>query len=86
MSGPGTIRVWADTVRPAKCRSEHCGASIEFAETVKNGKAMPFDAPIVALQTETDGGTGRAIYVVDFATSHFKTCPDANRFSGSAKR
>lgn len=87
MSGePRLIRVWADTVRTGTCRSETCGATLEFAETVKNGKAMPFDAPIVALATERDSASGRQIFLVDLATSHFATCPDAKRYSGSSRR
>lgn len=85
MSGPRLIRVWADTVRKGTCRSEKCGASITFAQTVNTGKHMPFDGELVALATEHEPETRRVIYSVDFETSHFRTCPDANRFSARGR-
>ncbi len=73
------IEVWAAGRNTARCRS--CNARIEWATTVKNGKKMPFDAPIVAVSTKRHPETGEAIDVVDstVTTSHFATCPDAEK-------
>lgn len=64
------------------CRS--WGARIEWAETVKGKKRMPFDPPIVAVRTQGSilEGDGRAIEIVDttVTASHFETCPDAKRW------
>jgi hypothetical protein len=71
--------IFADTRGPGKCRS--CEAAIEWAEIVRSGKRMPFNAPIVALRTRHDDA-GRLVEEVDLATSHFGTCPDAKKWSG----
>jgi hypothetical protein len=72
--------VWADTVRAGTCRDDRCGASITFAENVKTGKVMPFTGELVALTTERDAGSGRQIWTVDLATSHFADCVGAAAF------
>lgn len=69
--------IFADTRGPGKCRT--CEASIEWARNVRTGRAMPFDAPIVALRTQHI--EGRLAEEVDLATSHFATCPDAKQHS-----
>lgn len=70
-------QIYADTRDMADCRG--CGAAIEFAELVKSGKRMPFNAPIVALRTSHDGGH-RLIEEIDLDTNHFATCPKARTF------
>lgn len=72
-----TAEIYADTRGRTRCRS--CEKPIEFAELVRGGKRMPFDAPIVALRTRHDGG-GRLVEEVDLGTTHFATCPDALTF------
>lgn len=71
------IEVWAAGRNTARCRS--CNARVEWATTVKNGKKMPFDAPIVAVATKRHPETDEAIDVVDTTVtpSHFQTCPNA---------
>ena len=56
----------------SKCRSEHCGADIVWLKT-RGGKNMPVDAGTVNL-------TNDAIFDGARHTSHYATCPDANRF------
>lgn len=72
------IEVWATGRNTARCRS--CNADIEWATTVKGGKKMPFDAPIVAVATKTDPQTNAAIDVVDTTVTapHHSTCPNAS--------
>ena len=85
-NGTRTIRIWGDTLTTGRCRSERCGAAITFARTVKSDAMMPFDGEVVALKTERDLVTGRPVWHVDYEASHFRTCPDADRFSGSGRR
>ena len=73
-------RVFADTVTPGHCRDSRCGAAITFATNVKTGKVMPYDGELVALSTERDESSGRQVWVVDLSTSHFASCPAAQRF------
>ena len=74
------IDIFQDSKGPGRCRT--CGAGIEWAEIVKSGKRMPFDAPIVVVRTQGDVlGGGRVIETVDttITRSHFETCPDADK-------
>lgn len=81
------VRIYADTIqRGGPCRGEHCDAHVTFAENVLSGKRTPFTGEIVALATERERATGRQIFLVDFEQIHFRSCPDAQRFSGSARR
>jgi hypothetical protein len=77
------ISVYEDSVskHTSPCRS--CQAPITWAETLA-GKRMPFDGEIVAVRTERERATARAILVIDTAvtTSHFATCPDASTWRG----
>lgn len=61
--------------RIKRCRS--CNAKIIFLPTPA-GKSMPVDADTVEPADE--------LYDADKHESHFRTCPDANKFSGSKKR
>lgn len=72
-----TIEIYADTRGERQCRS--CDQRIVFAQIVKGGKVMPFDAPLVALRTRHDADR-RLIEEVDLGESHFATCPKANQF------
>jgi hypothetical protein len=72
------LDIYQDSRGPGNCRS--CGARVEWAELVKSGKRMPFDAPIVTVRTQGDIlGGGRVVETVDtgVTASHFETCPDA---------
>lgn len=64
---------------PRPCRG--CGTTIVFAEG-PNGKAIPLDmkAPVYQLVD------GKAIAAPEHHVSHFSTCPEAKRFSGSKAR
>ena len=72
-----TLRIYRDTRGKGRCRT--CGAAIEWAELV-SGKRMPFDGEIVAVKTEQE--TDRAVEVIDtdVTSSHFQTCPDAEKW------
>jgi len=71
------IAIFQDSRSKAACRS--CGAPIEWAETVKNQKRMPFDGEIVVTKTEGRLLVGRVIEYVDtsITPSHFSSCPQA---------
>jgi len=63
----------------AKCKS--CGAEIEWIKT-KAGKNAPIDAKPVKVYIEAPdliGHENRWILISAF-TSHFATCPDADKF------
>jgi len=76
------LEIWHDSISPVtSCRS--CGAPIEWAEMVRSGRRMPFDAlapGLVAISTKHDPDTHRLIDVVDSTVSknHFVTCPQGN--------
>ena len=72
-----TTEIYADTRTHATCRG--CSAAIVFAENVRTGKRMPFNHPLVALQTRHDGGH-RLVETVDLGESHFAHCRQADRF------
>lgn len=74
------ILIYADTRGRGRCRS--CDAEIEWAENTVTHKRMPFDAPIVAVKTASEQGSGRAIETVDTTVtkSHFATCPQAKQW------
>lgn len=61
--------------RIKRCRA--CNAKIIFLETPA-GKSMPVDADTVEPADE--------LYDADKHESHFRTCPQANKFSGSNRR
>jgi hypothetical protein len=73
-----TIDIYQDSRGAGRCRS--CGAAVEWAENVKTGKRIPFDAPIVPVRTQGDVLGGLVVETVDttVTTSHFATCPQAN--------
>src|SRR5262245_16187809 len=74
------LRIYQDTRGPGTCRS--CGAPIEWAQ-LTTGKRMPFDPPIVVLQTEGNLIMGlRVIEHIDstITISHFATCPHAKEW------
>jgi hypothetical protein len=73
-----TARIWADSRGAARCRA--CQAPIVWAELVTSGKRMPFNAPLVALETQVDRAAHRTQELVDLGESHFATCPQADRF------
>lgn len=61
--------------RITRCRS--CRARVIFLET-EAGKSMPVDADTV--------DPGDRLYDSSKHESHFRTCPDANKFSGKGRR
>lgn len=71
-----TAEIYQDTRQTARCRA--CNAPIIFAENVATQRRMPFDAPLIALQTRV--AAARVIEEVDLGTTHFATCPQADRF------
>ena len=78
MATTKTTEIFADTRTHANCRG--CDAPIVFAEIVKSGKRMPFDLPLVALQTRHEEATHRLIETVDLGESHFASCKAASQF------
>jgi hypothetical protein len=59
--------------RITRCRDTRCNARIIWLKTVA-GKNMPVDADTVEASDD--------VYDAARHTSHFKTCPGANKFSG----
>lgn len=74
-----TITIYRDSRRLGTCRS--CGAPIEWAENT-NGKAMPFDRPLVPVQTQAPLLGDRTVETIDTTATptHFATCPDAAKW------
>jgi hypothetical protein len=70
------IAIWSDSKRRGRCRS--CGAAIEWADT-RQGKAIPFDGPIVVARSQGNPLLGRTIEYVEttITPTHFETCPQA---------
>jgi hypothetical protein len=70
--------VYEDTRGSGRCRA--CDASIIWVETVA-GKRMPLDPPWRPIHTGSQV-QGRALVEIDTAvtTTHFATCPHADRF------
>lgn len=88
---PRTVHAWADTVRVGRCNGRAnggtCDAKIFFAENTRTGKSMPFNGDPVPLREYMDpdavdkaGNKGRKVYVLNFDTNHFGTCPDRKSF------
>jgi hypothetical protein len=71
------IAIVAASRRLGQCRS--CRAELEWATLAKSSKAMPFNAPIVTLPVLVSDGPV-AWVDMDRTTSHFATCPDAEKF------
>jgi hypothetical protein len=76
---PKAIAIEAHSRQTGRCRS--CDAAIEWAVTVPNNRRMPFNAPIM-LTRAIDPTLPAGVVHVDMeqTTSHFATCPDANRW------
>ena len=75
------LKIYKDSRGYGNCRS--CGQEIEWAELVASGRKMPFDGPIVAVQTEGDATKGeRIVEHVDSTVtkSHFASCIDAGEW------
>lgn len=79
-STPRVMRAWGDTVRLDVCRSPHCRQPIYFIQHVKTLKFMPFDGRPRPLAIEQELGTGREIWLIDLALSHFASCRQPERF------
>ncbi len=78
----------------SKCKG--CGKRIVWGETPE-GKKIPLDpsAPVYSIDVGENSGEmrvwdGLGVRPVErrrgFMVSHFATCPDANRFSGSKRK
>jgi hypothetical protein len=81
MASERTIDVWDDTLSVERpCSGETCDQKIVWAQVVKSGKKMCFNAPAVPLRTKTDEQTGRLIAEMDFEENHWGSCPDRERF------
>lgn len=65
-----------------KCRG--CGREIVWAIT-EDGKSIPLDPRPPVYIVSMVGEERRAERVKDSMVIHFATCPDANRFSASAR-
>ncbi len=77
---PRPTQVWADTATRDICKHRGCRRDIVFAQNVKTGKVMPFNAPLVALAETRELGTNRVMWTVDLNTSHFISCVASESF------
>lgn len=70
-------------MKTSKCKG--CGKEILWGETVE-GKKIPLDMkpPVYGIIRRSQD-TVEAYRAQDCFVSHFTTCPQANRFSGSKK-
>lgn len=75
-----TTRIYADSIRAAKCRGRNCYRLIHFAQIVDSGKQMCFDVAPVAIEVQGDLLGGREIWLVDLSTNHWATCVDSPDF------
>ena len=80
-----TMRAWGDTVKLDVCRSPQCRQPIFFIQHTKTGNFMPFDGRPRPLAIEHEIGTGREIWLLDLAASHFASCVSAKAFRGGRR-
>lgn len=69
--------IWGDTVRADLCTT--CRRQIYKAQVVKSGATMPFDMRPQAIAKASEMETGRERWLVNYAASHWATCPDAKK-------
>lgn len=75
-----TTRVYADSIREARCTGRRCYRPLFWAQLVESGKQMPFEVSPVALEVQGSLLGGREVWVVDLSTNHWPKCPHANEF------
>jgi hypothetical protein len=75
-----TTRIYADSIREARCRGRNCYRPIFFAQLVDGGTQMPFEVRPVPLEVQGSLLGGREIWVVDLAHNHWPKCPNATQF------
>jgi len=72
---------WAATANRGECREVSCRAPITMIRNAVTDKWMPFNGhDLTILRTDADRESGRTIWELDLADSHFVTCPAADRF------
>jgi len=81
-----TTAVWGDTVRPDRCKSPRCRRPVWWAQNVRSGRWMIFDGDPRYLFTSEETETGRTLWTVDLALTHWGTCVDADRFRSKTAR
>ena len=68
------LQLWEDSFVEGRC--PNCDDHVHSARSVRSGKIMPFDNPLMVVRTETLTSTTRAIAVVDGDASmcHLQSC------------
>ena len=68
------LQLWEDSFVEGRC--PNCDDHVHSARSVRSGKMMPFDNPLIVVRTETLISTTRAIAVVDGDASmcHVQSC------------
>jgi hypothetical protein len=68
------LQLWEDSFVEGRC--PNCDDHVHSARSVRSGKIMPFDNPLMVVRTETLTSTTRAIAVVDGDASmcHVQSC------------
>jgi hypothetical protein len=76
------LKIFADTKNVSRCSSEDCGATITWAQLAQGQqKKICFDGGEVVVLRSTVI-SGRVVEEIDteINSTHFETCPDADRF------
>src|ERR1700692_3725234 len=68
------LQLWEDSFVEGRC--PNCDDHVHSARSVRSGKIMPFDNPLMVVRTEALTSTTRAIAVVDGDASmcHLRSC------------
>ena len=68
------LQLWEDSFVEGQC--PNCDDHVHSAQSVRSGKMMPFDHPLMIVRTETLTSTTRVIAVVDGNASmcHLRSC------------
>ena len=70
---------------PAYGRCKGCNQWVEWVTVTSTGRKLPVNAPLETVRVHA-GLDGRLLTVIDGATSHFATCPEAQKFRKSKRR
>jgi len=63
----------------ARCKAQQCQKTIEWVRSVKTGRKLPVDAPLV-VDAEYERLDGSRVILIDSAAAHFRSCPSAASF------
>jgi hypothetical protein len=87
--GPVRKRILIDVVRAtppeiAACTADECRRRIEWVTTVKHGRRMPIDHPLL-IERVHERLDGSLVTVIDAARSHWASCVASEKFRRQAQ-